>query len=109
MAFNYPRTAATADRLIDRFGGDIIITRTGAAGAVTAMPTRGVVVNTVTHVLGDSGISIGDDEIMLDRSVLPEPGDRISYNGQSRVVVDPVVPENPAGTLLYVTCYARAG
>lgn len=107
--FSYGATQATAHRLLARFGQDITLSRTSRAGAVTVFATRGVVVGAVKHVLGDSGIGIGDDRLLLDHAIAPQPGDRITYNGASRVVVDPVVPLNPAGTVLLYECYARGG
>lgn len=107
--FDYPRMAATARRLIDRFGQVMSITRTASDRTVTSLSAVGVVTDTVKHTLGDSGIAIGDDQILLDATTKPQPGDRITYNGQSRVIVDPVTELNPGGVALLFECYARAG
>jgi hypothetical protein len=107
--FDYTRMSALAIRLIERFGQPVTLKRTAMNGDVTLLATRGVMTDTVKHTLGDSGIAIGDDRLVLDPGVAPKPGDRIAYNGQSRVVVDPVVPINPAGTVILFECYARAG
>lgn len=109
MSAFYGRLQGTADRLLAKFGQAITITRTATDGATTAYTTTGAVVGTVKHTLGDSGIAIGDDRILLDHTVTPQPGDRITYNGQSRVIVDPVVNTNPGGTHILFECYARAG
>lgn len=109
MSTFYGRLQGTADRLVAKFGQSITLTRTATDGTTTAYTTKGVVVGTITHTLGDSGIAIGDDRILLDHSVTPIPGDRIAYSGQSRVIVDPVVQTNPGGTNLMFECYARAG
>ena len=109
MSALYDRLQGTADRLIDRFGQTMTLTRTQPNGVVVSMVTRGVVVGTVKHQHADSGVSIGDDRILLDHNVIPKPADRIAYNGSSRVLVDPVIATNPGGTLLAFECYARAG
>lgn len=107
--FDYARVAATANRLLVHFGQPVTVSRTAPDGSVTSFESTAVVADTVKHVLGDSGIAIGDDKLYLVADTLPEPGDRIAYNGGERVIVDPVMPINPAGTAVLVECYARAG
>lgn len=108
--FNYARTAATAGRLLGRFGQDATFTRTDPAdGSVSTSTARVVVASTVKHTLGDSGIAVGDDKLLVEAAAAPEPGDRVVYNGESRVIVDPVVAINPGGTRVLVECYARRG
>lgn len=108
-SFDYARMAATARRLLDRFGQRVTITHTAPGGAVSTQAAIGFVASTVKHTLGDSNIAIGDDRLYLDAAATPEPGDRVAYSGGSRVIVDPVVPLAPAGTRVLVECYARAG
>lgn len=107
--FNYPRIAATAGRLLERFGQVMTFSRTSPAGVVSEFTALAVVASTVKHTLGDSGIAIGDDKLLVDAVAAPEPGDRVTYNGHSRVIVDPVISLNPGGTRVLVECYARAG
>lgn len=108
--FDYSRIAATATRLLAHFGQPVTITRTAMDGAVSTSQAVGVVADTVKHALADTGIAIGDDKLYLSPAgTPPEPGDRIAYNGGSRVIVAPVIQLNPAGTSLLVECYARAG
>lgn len=109
MSALYDRLRGTASTLIERFGQAMTLTRTLANGTLLTLVTRGVVVGTVKHQHADSGISIGDDRLLLDADVIPKPADRIAYNGQSRVLVDPVISTNPGGTLLVFECYARTG
>lgn len=107
--FNYARMAARAAKLIERFGERVKLTRTSAAGATTTIYAQGVKASTITHTLGDSGISIGDDKILLEAGAQPQPGDRIEYGDESRVIVDPVIVLSPAGVRVLVECYARIG
>lgn len=107
--FDYARMAATAARLLDRFGQVMTFSRTAPDGTVSTFTAVAVVASTVKHTLGDSGIQIGDDKLLVDAAVLPQQGDRVAYNGGSRVVVDPVTPLNPGGTRVLVECYARIG
>lgn len=107
--FDYASTADTALRMLGRFGQQMAFTRTAADRTVTRFTALGVVADTVKHTLGDSGIAVGDDKLLIDAGAKPQPGDRVAYNGQSRMIVDPVVPINPAGTPVLVQCYARAG
>ncbi len=107
--FNYARIAASAGRLLERFGQVMTFSRTAPDGAVSTFTAVAVVAATVKHALGDSGIAVGDDKLLVDATVKPEAGDRVAYNGGSRVIVDPVVTLNPAGTRVLVECYARAG
>lgn len=108
--FDYARTAASASRLLGRFGQIATFTRTAPAdGSVSTFDARAVVASTVKHALGDSGIAVGDDKLLVESSAAPEPGDRVAYNGESRVIVDPVVAINPGGTRVLVECYARRG
>ena len=107
--FNYPRMAVTAGRLLERFGQVMTFTRTASDGSVSTFTAVAVVASTVKHALADSGIQIGDDKLLVDAQGSPEPGDRVAYNGASRVIVDPVISLNPGGTRVLVECYARAG
>lgn len=107
--FDYARMAATARRLIDRFGQVASFTRTAPSGTTTTFTAVAVVAETVKHTLGDSNIQVGDDKLLLDATTAPEPGDRVSYNGKSAVIVDPVLPLSPAGVVVLFECYARAG
>jgi len=101
--------AARAAKLIERFGDRVKLTSTAAGGSVTTSYAQGVKVATITHTLGDSGVAIGDDKILLEAGATPQPGDRIEYGGESRVIVDPVIVLKPASVRVLVECYARAG
>lgn len=107
--FAYSRISATADRLIARFGQAATLTHTDTLGVVSSRPVQCVNLGTVKHALADSNISIGDDRLLLDRSAAPQPGDRIAYDDESRVIVDPVAPIRPGPVVIAYECFARLG
>lgn len=107
--FDYTKTAATAKRLLGRFGQLATFRRTDPDGATSSFTALAVVASTVKHTLADSGIAIGDDRLLVEAAATPQPGDRVEYSGQSRVIVDPVIAVSPGGTRVLVECYARAG
>ncbi len=108
--FDYSRIRATADKLIARFGQAATLSSTDpATGAVTTRVAKAVNMGPVKHTLGDSGVSIGDDRLLLDHAAAPKPGDRVAYGAESRVIVDPVSPIQPGDTVLGFEIYARAG
>ncbi|MBA8886158.1 hypothetical protein FHW12_000349 [Dokdonella fugitiva] len=111
MTAFYDRAAATALRMLTKYGKGVRVTSTNMAGAVTAREGKAVLVSVVKHDLGNSGISIGDHKLLVEASLAPKPGDRILdlADGASRVIVDPVNPIKPADTLIAFECYARLG
>lgn len=109
MSAFYDRMRATADRMIAKYGRAVTITRTSPVGAVSTFTSKAVTLRTVKHALADSNISIGDNMLLLDATVTPQPGDRITDGVDSRVLVDPVIPIRPAETVLAFECYARLG
>lgn len=107
--FDYQRTAVAAKRLIDRFGQVMRFSRTSPAGAITRYEARGLVASTVKSTIGESGIAVGDDKLLIEADAVPKPGDRVVYNDQSRVIKEPVITINPGGTRVLVECYAEVG
>lgn len=104
----YPRLAATAQRLITQFGQPWTITRTTGQNQTTTRTAQGVQVETVRHLLGDSGVDIGDTELLLDASANPSKAERISAGGQGYVIVQ-VEPIKPAAIVLAWRVWVRAG
>lgn len=104
----YHRLAATARDLIGRFGQPWTITRTTGPGQSTQRVANGVVVGQVKHLLGDSGVDIGDKELLLDASAEPAKTERIEAGGESYVIVQ-VEPIKPASILIAWRVWARAG
>ena len=104
----YARLAATARNLISDFGQPWTITRTLGPGLSAQRVANGVVVGQVRHLLGDSGVDIGDKELLLDASAEPIKTERIEAGGESYVIVQ-VEPIRPAAITIAWRAWARAG
>lgn len=104
----YARLALTAQRMITQFGQLWTITATTGANASTARTVQGVVVGQVKHVLGDSGVEIGDKEMMLEATANPVQGERIAAGSESYIVMQ-VEPIRPAAVTLAWRVWARSG
>lgn len=98
--FNYANTAATADRLLKRFGARVEMSRTlpGAYDPATGGPGAGTTTTqTVTAAVFDypqryidgTKILAGDRQCFLSAVGVNEPlqGDRFTWDGKSMVVV----------------------
>lgn len=98
-AFNYTRVAATALRLLRRFGAETTLTRPGVSsydpdtGAVTATPvvdgcTAAVFPYEDKHIDG-SLILATDQQALVAASGLnePKPGDVLAWGGRGLTVV----------------------
>jgi hypothetical protein len=102
----YDRATATAQRLLEKFGRPWVFTRTDSAGAVTTHSAVGCFIDTVRHVLGDSGVAIGDLRFIFTADAAPQNGDRMANADQSYVVMhtDPI-----GDTTCAYWLWARAG
>lgn len=107
-AATYARLANSARRLIADFGQPWTITRTLGPGLSAQRVANGVVVGQVQHLLGDSGVDIGDKEMYLDASAEPIKTERIEADGESYVIVQ-VEPIKPAAITIAWRVWARAG
>lgn len=105
-AFNYARTAATATRLLTRFGASCTLKRladaaydpaTGTATpAVTPFATTAVVFDYDQRQIDGTLIRQGDRRAYMDATVAPRQGDRLTWQGAELQVVA-VRPLSPAG------------
>lgn len=102
------RLASTAQRLIQQFGQPWTITRTTGQGTATQRTAHGVAVAQVRHLLGDSGVDIGDTELLLEASANPAKTERIAAGGESFVIIQ-VEPIKPAAIVLAWRVWVRAG
>lgn len=106
MTFNYHATAATAARLLQRFGASATLKRT-TTGAYD--PSLGYAPVTVTsHVttaavfaypqgyIDGTNILHGDQQAFMAPAVAPKQGDKLTWQGRDWDVIA-VKPVSPAG------------
>lgn len=109
MSFNYSQTAATAERLLKRFGKPATITRTTPGGYNTATGTTGaptvstqsqqvVVIDYPHGYIDGTLIRQGDRQALISPQVIFEPkaGDVLAWGGASLTLIT-VKPVAPAG------------
>lgn len=107
-AATYGRLATTATRLIREYGQPWTITRTTGPGTSVQRTARAVRVGTVRHTLGDSGVDIGDVELLLEPAANPEKRERVAAGADDLVIMH-VEPIKPAAILLAWRAWGRAG
>lgn len=116
--YNYARMAATAARLITKFGRNWTLTTTTGPAESTSRTYPGVRIDQVTGLsgdsgnaafLGDSGVQLGDVVFLLHPSATPLQGDRISAGSESYVLAVAPNPIKPAGTVLLWQVWGRLG
>lgn len=106
MTFNYPATAATATRLLQRFGAAATIKRhSGSAydqATGTSTPTytdhatTAAVFAYAQKYIDGTLIQQGDQLAYCAPGVVPEQGDRFGWQGATLTVIA-VKPVSPAG------------
>jgi len=114
--FPYTRTAATASRLIERFGAVAVLKHLGdatydpatstATPAVTQHPTVAVVVDYDHRQIDGTLIRQGDRRAYMDASVAPRQGDVLAWQGADLQIVA-VRPLSPAGTAVLYEAQLR--
>lgn len=116
--YNYARLAATAARLITKFGQNVTLTTTSGPAESTSRVYPGVRIDQVTNLAGnsgnasyfaDSGVQVGDVVYLLHPSSAPKQGDRITAGTESLVLVVAPNPVKPAGTILLWQVWGRIG
>ena len=105
-AFNYPATAATATRLLERFGAAATIKRStpGAYNPATGTMTPTVTTHATTAAvfafdqkyIDGTLVQAGDQRAYLAPAVVPQQGDALTWDGRDWQVVA-VKPVSPAG------------
>ena len=98
MSFDYAATAATAQRLLLRFGAVCTLRRvtagaydpaTGSATTtVSELSTVAVVLDYPQRYVDGTLIKQGDKQAFLDRSYAPAQGDELSWQGVTYQVVN---------------------
>jgi hypothetical protein len=119
VSFDYGASAATADRLIQKFGTSVSITRsvpgaydpaTGAPAAptVTSQTVRAVVLDFPQRYIDGTLIRVGDRRALVSAvgSTAPLAGDVFTWKSQSLVVVT-VKELGPAGLAVLYTLQVR--
>lgn len=119
MSFDYSVTAATADRLIERFGVAVTLTRsvpgaydpaTGApaAATVTTQSVKAVVRDFPQAYIDGTFIRSGDRKVLVAALGItaPQAGDVFPWDGQSLVVVESKALA-PAGSAVIYTLQVR--
>lgn len=106
MSFDYPKTAATATRLLQRFGAACTLKRQGpevydpAAGATvpsyTSVPTTATVFAYPQKYIDGTLILQGDQQAFMATGAEPKQGDLVTWAGRDLTVIS-VKPVSPAG------------
>lgn len=106
MTFNYPATAATATRLLQRFGAPATVKRTTAGTydpatgtstpSVASLPTTAAVFAYAQKYIDGTLILQGDQQAYCAPGVEPKQGDVLTWQGDDWTVVS-VKPTSPAG------------
>jgi hypothetical protein len=116
-AFDYPKTRATAERLIDRFGQDAQIIRLAAAGSggnpgtATRTPhaCRAVVTRYSAYERANTEIEANDRKVLVSTAglaIVPAVKDKLAVGGETFEIVN-VATLSPGGTTLLWTLQAR--
>lgn len=108
---DYSRQINLVNRMLTKFGQDCTITTTNRDGTTSARIAKVAEINVVRHILGDTGIQIGDRVVVINNIGVPLPGDslvRLTGGVSERfMIVDPIIPIKPAGTVVGYECYLR--
>jgi hypothetical protein len=105
---DYSRPAATALRLLARFGAAVTLSTTVAAATTSRRTVNAVFVDRVRHTLDTSGVEIGDWRVLLEAAAAPRETDRLVRGAEAFVVVR-VEPIQPGATVVAWWAWARAG
>lgn len=116
MTFNYPKTAATATRLLQRFGAPAKIERQGAAAynpetgqvepTITTLATTAAVFAYAQKYIDGTLVLQGDQQAFCAPSVAPVQGDGFQWKGKRYAVVS-VKPVAPAGVAVLYEAQIR--
>lgn len=115
--FDYDRSAATADRLIDKFGQQGTITRMENIGqpwkpvqSKVNYPCRLVVLSYTAKDIDGTLIKAGDKKVYVSAiglKIEPKTTDKLVINGKENTIIS-VDQLNPAGTPVYYVCQCRS-
>ena len=117
MAFDYDKTAATALKLLTRFGQTVTFVRvtggsinpiTGAeiAGTDACVTTTGLLRKYPDKMIDGTRILSGDRELILSNEQEPLPSDKPTINGEDWSI-ESIDTLSPAGTVVIYTVQVR--
>ena len=109
-SFDYAKMAATAGRLLERFGKTVTITRTtggtydpvtGAAtpGTPETFEPKGILTKYPDNLIDGTRIQMSDRKLILDDTVMPTMDDKPTIQGEEWTIKD-IETVSPAGTPL---------
>lgn len=114
--FDYDRSAATADRLIDKYGQQGTICRTENSGqAWNPTPTKAdypcvlVVLSYSAKDIDGTLIKSGDKKVYISAknlNTVPKTTDKLLIQGKENTIIS-VDELNPAGAVIYYICQCR--
>jgi hypothetical protein len=117
VSFDYPATAATATRLLERFGAACTLVRqtagaydpaTGSAPiTTTSLDTTAAVFDYAQRYIDGTLIKQGDRQAYCAPAVTPAQGDQFTWQGATFTVVS-VKPISPAGVPVLFEAQLRA-
>lgn len=108
MSF-YSELAADVVEILREFGQEWTFTTTTAAATSTSRTAVGVMVDTVKHLIGDSGAQIGDRVFLFEAGATPLQNDRITDGTDSYVLSARPEPIKPAATVVAWWAWGREG
>ena len=116
MSFDYDRSAATALRLLNRFGATATLTRAGTPTGPAYDPTPGTP-TTWTASAARIGMEIkdregglvkaGDVQFLVESAAAPMIGDTLALAGESVYRIVALAPVSPAGTVVVWEAWGR--
>ena len=117
MSFDYSKAAATALKLLTKFGMTITFVRTTGnsvdpiTGVVTAgtdasVTTTGLLRKYPDNMIDGTRILASDRELILSDEQEPLPSDKPTINGEDWIIEN-IGTLSPAGTVVIYTCQVR--
>lgn len=121
MSFDYDKSAATASRLLAKFGATVTVTRTtpgaydpatgtDAAGSAQTWTPAGVRLEYSQREIDGTNIKAGDQRVYMSAvaGLDPQPGDTVTLGGEAwRVVTSRTLA--PAGIAVLLDVQVRRG
>ena len=117
LKFDYDRSAATAARLLDKFGQQGTITRMENTGQPwkpvqnkVNYPCRLVVLSYTAKDIDGTLIKAGDKKVYVSAiglKIEPKTTDKLLIQGKENTIIS-VDELNPAGTPVYYVCQCRS-